>query len=430
MKRVLFLVAVAVPLAAAAVYSRQQPAAKDATPASGPAAQTGGVQVAVEARNPWTHLRVNNEPDQFQFVIVTDRTGGHREKIFSRAIQQINLLQPEFVMSVGDLIEGYSKKAERVDAEWKEFQGYTSKFEMPFFYVPGNHDLTNPMQVENWGGRFGRKYYHFVYRDVLFLAVNSEDPVSTISEEQRTYFEKALAENPHARWVMVFLHKPLWTEKDSGKNGWAGMEKLLAGRNYTVFCGHVHRYQKFVRNGMNYYQLATTGGGSRLRGVEYGEFDHIVWVTMKKNGPLLANVMLDGIYPENLKVPESDEAGQPHKVETTYPLTGKVFFDGTAAAGATVRFYRKVTVPKEKFEFVADGVTGGDGSFTVSTYKAFDGIPAGEYAVTVVQTGGYYGGEGEVTNKLPAKFADPQTTPLKAVVKADEKNVVELELMK
>ena len=79
--------------------------------------------------------------------------------------------------------------------------------------------------------------------------------------------------NPNVRWTLAFLHKPLWTAPDLEKNGWAEMEKNLAGRKYTVFCGHVHRYQKFVRNGMNYYQLATTGGGSRLRGLPYGEFD-------------------------------------------------------------------------------------------------------------------------------------------------------------
>ncbi len=51
---------------------------------------------------------------------------------------------------------------------------------------------------------------------------------------------------------MVFLHKPMWTDKDLEKRGWANFEKTLEGRKYTVFCGHVHRYQKYVRNGMNY----------------------------------------------------------------------------------------------------------------------------------------------------------------------------------
>ncbi len=55
------------------------------------APSSGEVKVDVEARNPWTHLRVTNDPAEFRFVIVSDRTGGHRPGVFSRAVDQINL---------------------------------------------------------------------------------------------------------------------------------------------------------------------------------------------------------------------------------------------------------------------------------------------------------------------------------------------------
>src|SRR5688572_31628455 len=46
-----------------------------------------------------------------------------------RSVEQLNLLQPEFVVSVGDLIEGYSRDKERVAREWKEFQSYVARSE-------------------------------------------------------------------------------------------------------------------------------------------------------------------------------------------------------------------------------------------------------------------------------------------------------------
>ena len=122
-----------------------------------------------------------------------------------------------------------------------------------------------------------------------------------LGKAQVDYARKALADNKDVRWILVFLHKPIWTAASLEKRGWLPVEKALAERPYTVFCGHVHRYQKFVRQGRNYYQLATTGGGSRLRGLDYGEFDHLMWVTMKKDGPVLANVLLDSILPDDLK---------------------------------------------------------------------------------------------------------------------------------
>src|SRR3954467_10373219 len=93
-----------------------------------------------DKRNPVTHLRLNNDRADFQFAIVSDRTGGHRAQVFSRAVEKLNLLQPEFVLSVGDLIEGGSKDEKKLDAEWQEFDGYIARLQMPFFYVPGNHD--------------------------------------------------------------------------------------------------------------------------------------------------------------------------------------------------------------------------------------------------------------------------------------------------
>ena len=38
----------------------------------------------------------------------------------------LNLLQPAFVVSVGDLIEGYTKEPAKLTAEWKEFDAYVA----------------------------------------------------------------------------------------------------------------------------------------------------------------------------------------------------------------------------------------------------------------------------------------------------------------
>ena len=38
---------------------------------------------------PWTHLDFHDEPDNFQFAIVTDRTGGHRPGVFLGGIERV-----------------------------------------------------------------------------------------------------------------------------------------------------------------------------------------------------------------------------------------------------------------------------------------------------------------------------------------------------
>ena len=252
-----------------------------------------------------------NNPDNFQFAIVSDRTGGHRPSVFADAVEKLNLLKPEFVISIGDLIEG-TRDADELNSQWDEFDGLVNKLQMPFFYVPGNHDIRNEIMAKKWRQRYGSSYYHFVYHDVLFICLNTDDPpLCSISEEQIEYFRKAIEANRDVRWTLVFMHRPSWIPDYSGetpKNN-ERFEALLADRNYTVFAGHVHRYHKFVQKGRRYYALSTTGGQGR--GEEYitsegtkskkqlglakGEFDHVVWVTMTDDGPVLANLLLEGI---------------------------------------------------------------------------------------------------------------------------------------
>lgn len=262
----------------------------------------GLILPAVEGPTPWTDKPTFDDPERFQIAIMTDNTGGHRPGVWMKAVEKLNLMRPTFVMSVGDLIEGYSNDRAQVEAEWKEFLGFMDKMKMKFFFVAGNHDVTNPLMHKIWREHFGPLYYSFDYKGVHFVCLNSEDPTTKIGDKQLEWLAGDLEKNKDARWTLVFIHKPLWNDADraiaagnpDGTN-WNKVEQLLGSRPHTVFSGHVHYYAQYDRNGMKYYHLATTGGGSRLRGLHYGEFDHVAWLTMEKDGPHVANLLLDGI---------------------------------------------------------------------------------------------------------------------------------------
>jgi hypothetical protein len=384
-----------------------------------------------EKVNPVTKAKLNNDPDDFQFAIVSDRTGGHRARVFAQAVEQLNLMQPEFVVSVGDLIEGYSRDKERVAREWKEFQTYVARLKMPFFYVPGNHDLANETMLDIWKEKFGRPYYEFTYKNVLFVCLNSEDPPSknpgNISRTQQLWLEKVLQKNQGVRWTFVFLHKPMWALPDGEDKGFLAVEKLLAGRKYTVFGGHVHTYQKSVRQGMNYYMLATTGGVSLMRGVEHGEFDHFVWVTMKKDGPVLANILLDGVVREDLTpIVTTEEGVTEYYRRPTVPVEVTVTLDGKPVAGANVAFQGAGKEPRQPY---ADGLTDANGVARLSTYEAYDGAPLGPYGVMVTLRRPLFTPEGKRgPNLLPAKYADPKTSGLKVELSGAGKKAIEIKL--
>jgi hypothetical protein len=160
--------------------------------------------------------------------------------------------------------------------------------------------------AKQWKERYGKDYYHFIYKDVLFLILNSNDGDGVMmSKDQIAFLKEAIAQNTDVRWTMVFTHHPMWAYGDA--SGFDEVEAALSNRKYTVFAGHTHRYLFDVRNDQNHYVLATTGGGSRLRGPKFGEFDHIGWVTMTDKGPKLVNLALSGIHDHNVSTMQTKE---------------------------------------------------------------------------------------------------------------------------
>ena len=267
-------------------------------------------------KKPWTHENFIAGDEKFTFVIIPDRTGSERPGVFEQAIKKANMLQPDFIMTVGDLIQGptHIKKQspEHLREQWKELVGFTSKSQAPFFYIPGNHDISinrkgfpraNDDSTMVWKEFAGpNTYYSFIYKDVLFICLNSMEgkdsrvPQVGITDQQVEWAIDVLNKNKNVRWTMLFVHNPsAWVSREYEK-----LEKALNLRKYTFFAGDWHHYIKFKRDGHDYYVLATAGGVSEMRGVEYGEFDHVTYVTMTQNGPVIANILLDGILSDDV----------------------------------------------------------------------------------------------------------------------------------
>lgn len=282
---------------------------------------------------PWTHLNFQNDPDDFQFAIVPDRTGGDYRGAFTNALDKVNRMHPEFVITVGDLVEGMNMQyvnarrtvADVLIEQQTELTNMTAKVVAPFFTVVGNHDIgrsrpnppcfarANEESTKGWKKFYGNDtYYSFVYKRVLFVCLNTmEGRVAGreqvgITDSQYAWFKKTLDDNADVRWTCIFMHQPAEWLTDA----WFRFEKEeLTKRRYTVFAGDWHTYLHAKRHGRDYYVLSVAGGGScmnarlggeqrtQLKGPEYGEMDHITWVTMTPDGPDVMNLVLGGMLP-------------------------------------------------------------------------------------------------------------------------------------
>ena len=252
-------------------------------------------------KKPWTSDKPRFAPKDFQFVVVSDNTGTPRPGIFREAMEKADLLQPAFIISVGDLIEGYVDTKEELHAQWDEFMTYLEPLSVPFFFAPGNHDVGRQLWHDVYLERVGPTYYYFLYQDVLFLVLDSNDAENKgtgYSDAQLAWAKDVLDKHPDVRWTFVLQHKPFWYYE---KEWWAKAEPLFAGRKHTFFAGHVHNYAFEEKGNIQYVTMGTTGGGTRLRGPAYGELDHVMWVTVTDEGPKMAALALDGILPVDFR---------------------------------------------------------------------------------------------------------------------------------
>ena len=333
-----------------------------------------------DAARPWSHLDFENDPENFQFVIVTDRTGNHRQGVFAAILDKIDLLQPEFVMSVGDYVEGYIEDEAEIGLQWQEIDEIVADLDAPFFYVPGNHDHGNTQMAKAWKQRKGRTHYHFVYRNTLFIALHTEDPppqstpereaawrkmfellndsgakalqrymrnsdvlqpeFGQLGDVQTDYIVEAIKSNEQVRWTFLFMHRPIWHR--TSRNNFTRVEEALKGRNYTMFAGHEHHYEYLRRHGQDYMQLSTTGGGwtfSAMKDVDIAndgmtEMDHITWVTMRdaeKGGPSFAHIVASGILSKD-RVPDFVPGQSSVANSTTLSVSTRQLGNGVARA--------------------------------------------------------------------------------------------------
>lgn len=266
-------------------------------------------------KTPWTHLEfTQGAGDNFNFAIVGDRTGRPDYGLFEKAIDQLNMLGPDFVMSVGDFIESFcveDQSREFIQGEWERFEKLLKACEPPFFHVVGNHDIPSPdadwlgvheTMTALWKEQFGPTYYAFIRKGVLFLCLHTmEIEGNGISDAQLQWALETLKANADVRWTFVFMHvPPVWKTEAFGK-----LEAALYERNYTVFAGDLHQYTRYRRNGRNYYMLGMTGATTPEpaipnRGPMFGEFQHLTWVSFRNGIPHVTLLPMDSIYEDDL----------------------------------------------------------------------------------------------------------------------------------
>jgi len=230
-----------------------------------------------------------------RFAIISDRTGGHVSGIYGQIIIEIERMKPDFVMTVGDMIEGYVDDSVRITGEWHEYDSLIAPLTMPIYHTPGNHDIWSDMSEEMYPDYIGKPYYSFDHRNLHFVILDAGrwEKSEELPEKQIKWLINDLQNSQTAAYTFIFIHKPFWYNSVA-ENKPDTLHSLFVKYGVdAVFTGHYHEYFCGEYDGITYTSLGSSGGVSSPSptGLHY----HFAWVTVDDKGFHIAPIKMGAV---------------------------------------------------------------------------------------------------------------------------------------
>jgi Icc protein len=175
------------------------------------------------------------DPDKFTFVFLTDIhlcPELNAVEGFQKAIDTINKINPDFVLTGGDLImDALGQTYGRADSLYNLYKEVSGGFDMPVYNTMGNHEIfgwyrdeAEIRDHEEFGKRMfekriGKRFYSFDHKGWHFIVLDgmsrreSGDYFGRIDDEQIEWLKKDLQQLDHKTPIVVSIHIPFLTSQ-------------------------------------------------------------------------------------------------------------------------------------------------------------------------------------------------------------------------
>jgi Icc protein len=201
--------------------------------------------------------------DDFDFAILGDRTGEAVEGVYEEAWRETNLDHPEFVVTVGDTIQGGDERT--METEWEEAEAILAPFRRyKILLTPGNHDVWSPASARAYVAHSKRPlHYGFDYKQV-HITVLDNSRTDDFPAEEMAFLKQDLALHEKQPVKFIFSHRPSWILQAVLGNPAFPLHQLAIryGVKYVI-AGHIHQMLHFDVDGVTYLSMASSGGHLR-----------------------------------------------------------------------------------------------------------------------------------------------------------------------
>jgi 3',5'-cyclic AMP phosphodiesterase CpdA len=251
----------------------------------------------------------NKTENEFSFAFLTDihlQPEKNAVEGFKMAIEKVNTLNPDFVITGGDLImDALGVSYARADSLYTMYDESSRDFKMPVYNTLGNHEVFGIYEKSGispdhpdyryamYEKRLGDTYYSFEHKGWHFMVLNSvieteeRRYIGMVDEEQMQWISNDLLEVDPETPIVISTHIPfitvftqvLYGEYAPDYHGLVvenarEVLDLFAGHNLKlVLQGHLHYLEDIEVNGIHYLTGGAVSGrwwSGANHGVEEG----------------------------------------------------------------------------------------------------------------------------------------------------------------
>lgn len=253
---------------------------------------------------------------EFSFVFMTDihvQPEKNADEGLAAAIKKVNELNPDFVITGGDLImDALGQTKERSDSLYLLYEQLKSGFNMPVYNTIGNHEhyafymkdeigRNDPDYGDKMYRRYlGMPYYSFNFGGWHFISLNSVMETADrgyrggVSEEQIDWLIKDLVSVSDQTPIALSVHIPLITamnqildgsltansEGDVINNSKEVLDLFRDKNLKLVLQGHLHYLEDLFIQGKTRFITGGAVSASWWRGPRYGMEEGFLYITV------------------------------------------------------------------------------------------------------------------------------------------------------